>query len=429
MKEFVKNKKLIKQILFTLLILAVYRFGCVLTISGIDTQAASSMMNENIFGIMNMLGGGALSKMSVFALGVSPYITAGIVIQLLSMDVIPYLKEQTQNGQVGRLKLEKITRDLAAVIAFFQALSIIYGLDSQYGIFRNGGSFDYFYTAMIMATGSMILVWLGDRITAHGIGNGISVLICAGVVSNIPSNLIQTWKILTGEATSGQLVNGVGIFVMCIALYILIILGVVIMDLATRRIPIQYPSSSAQSSAMNFIPFKINSSGVIPVIFASSVMSFVQLVVGLINKEAGVKVNGWLYLGRPLGLCIYVVLIVYFAYFYTMELMNPDDIAGRLSRQQAFIPGIRPGEETKIYLKKVLYRVTFFGTLMLIVIAVLPYVLPMYTSIPASMSLGGTGIIVVVGVAMEILNAIRTEMEVKNYSNYSAGWKRMTSKI
>ena len=415
MKELLKNKKLIKKILFTVLILAVYRIGCVFTLPGIAVGNINSFGSSSIFSLMNMLGGGALERMSVFALGVGPYITAGIIIQLLSMDVIPYLSDLTKDGQKGRMKIEKITRCLTLVLAFLQSFSITYGFDKQYGILTSANFSDYLFIATVMTGGSCILLWLADRITANGIGNGVSMLIFAGIVSNIPASFAQTWAILITGAEAGQRFNGVLIFALSVLLYLVIIVGVVVMQLAVRKLPIQYSMNIGTTNNVSFLPFKVNSASVLPVIFASSIMSAPQIILSFINQNAYLAVSNFLSLQKPIGLIIYSVLIVFFTFFYVELQMDPKEIAKNLQSQQAYIPGIRPGNETAVYLKKVLYRITFFGATGLLIIALLPYVLPTFTAIPSSMSIGGTGIIIVVGVAIETIDQIAADMKSKSY--------------
>ena len=416
------TKENIKKILFTLAILFIYRIGSAITVTGVNTEYLKySIGNSSPLTMMNMLGGGALERMSVFALGVGPYITAGIIIQLLSMDVVPYLTDAAKEGSKGRQKIENITRYLAIFLALVQSISTVYGFDKQYGILEATGFINYLYVAIILTAGTQLLVWLGDRISVHGIGNGISLIIFAGIVANIPSNFIQTFNVLVGagEAQS-QVFQGVLQFVLYCILYLVIIVGVVIMQLAVRKIPIQYSKGVTTTSSNNtsFLPFKINSASVIPVIFAGSVISAPQIILSFINYEAYQKLSNFLSFNKPSGLIIYGVLIVLFTFFYTNLQLDPEEISKNLQKQSANIIGIRPGSETKTYLKKVLNRITVFGALALLFIAVLPHLITMFTSIPQSAALGGTGIIIAVGVAMEVMNQLKSDSMAKNYGEF-----------
>ena len=420
MKEVLTNKKILKRILYTFLLLAVYRIGTSITIPGINRITLAMLSGNSVFSLMNMLGGGALERMSIFALGVGPYITAGIIVELLSMDVIPYLSELRKDGLKGRQQIEKITSYLGLVLALVQSISITYGFDRQYGILMSNKISDYIFTAIVLTAGYHILLWIGDRISAIGVGNGISLLIFAGIVANIPSSFAQTWSILVTGTEAGSTFNGVLIFALSVLLYLAIIIGVVIMQLAVRKIPIQYSSNIGTTSNMNYLPLKVNSASVLPVIFASSVMTAPQIILSFINQEAYNKVSNFLSLQKPVGLIIYAALIVLFTFFYVSLQMDPKEMAKNLAAQQAYIPGVRPGSETITYIKKVICRINFFGASGLLVIAMLPHILPALTPIPSSMAIGGTGIIIVVGVAIETIDQIIAAAQTKTYKNYAS---------
>jgi preprotein translocase subunit SecY len=370
--------------------------------------------------MMNLLGGGALQKLSVFAMGVTPYITASIIIQLLSMDVIPALTEMTKSGQTGRMKLEKITRDLGVVLSFVQAYSLVYGFDKQYAILESSKFSTYLYTATVLTAGTMFLLWIGDRISTKGIGNGVSIIIFAGIVANLPSEFSQVYSVLVGGSTQGAVFSGILEFCLFILMYLVIIIFVVIMQLATRKIPIQYTSSSANRGGndITYLPFKINSASVIPVIFAQSIMVAPQIILSFVNQSAYTKLSTFLSLQKPIGLTIYAVLTILFTFFYTDLQVDPDKIAENLGKSGAYIPGIRPGSETKQYIHKVLNRITVLGAAGLTIIAVIPYLLPMFTSLPSTVSVGGTGIIIVVGVAMETVAQLKGQLTQKQYHGF-----------
>ena len=417
-----KNKEIRKKILFTLAMLLIYRIGSAIPVPGVDSAKLSAQIADNsILSMMNLLGGGAFERMSVFALGVTPYITSSIIIQLLSMDVVPALTEMAKSGQTGRTQMDRITRYLAVVLAFVQAISMVYAFDRQYNILSTSGLSTYLFTATLLTAGTQFLIWLGDRISMFGIGNGISIIIFAGIVSNMPAQFVQVWNIFVGGAEAGAMFSGVLEFVLYVILYLVIIVGVVIMETAVRKIPIQYTSSSNTrgNGDITYLPFKINSASVIPVIFASSIMTAPQIILSFFNQEAYQKLSSILSVQRPLGLIIYAVLTFLFTFFYTDLQVDPDKIAENLAKSGAYIPGIRPGVETKTYLRKVLNRITVLGATFLTVIAVIPYLLPMVIkSLPSSVSLGGTGIIIVVGVAMETMSQLKGQLTQKQYHGF-----------
>lgn len=416
-----KNKEIRNKILFTLAMLLIYRVGSAIPVPGVDaTKLASQISDNSVLSMMNLLGGGALERLSVFAMGVTPYITASIIIQLLSMDVIPALTEMTKSGQTGRMKTEKITRYLGVVLSFVQAYSLVYGFDKQYSVLANSSLSGYLYTATVLTAGTMFLIWLGDRISMKGIGNGLSIIIFAGIVSNMPSQFVQVWNVLAGGTTQGELFNGILQFALFVLLYIIIIVFVVVMETAVRKIPIQYTNSSSytRGNDVTFLPLKINSASVIPVIFAQSIMTAPQIVISFFNQDLYKTLQTYLSLSSTTGLILYAVLTFLFTFFYTDLQVDPDQVADNLSKSGAYIPGIRPGNETKTYLHKVLNRITVLGAIALVIVATLPYILPMFTSLPSSISIGGTGIIIVVGVAMETIAQLKGQLTTKAYHGF-----------
>ncbi len=416
-----KNKETRNRILFTLCMLLIYRVGSAIPVPGVDATALGTQIADNsILSIMNMIGGGALERLSVFAMGVSPYITASIIIQLLSMDVIPALTEMAKSGQSGRMQMDKITRYLGVVLSFVQAYSLVYGFDKQYGILETPSLSGYLYTATVMTAGTMFLIWLGDRISTKGIGNGLSIIIFAGIVSNMPASFVQVYNILAGGTSQSELFNGILQFILYCLLYLAIVIFVIIMETAVRKIPIQYTNSSNLRGGgdITYLPFKINSASVIPVIFAQSIMTAPQIVISFFNTDLYNKLSSFLSFTSWTGLTIYAVLTVLFTFFYTDLQVDPDKIAENLGKSGAYIPGIRPGTETRTYLRKVLNRITVLGAFALMIVAIIPYLLPMFTSLPASTAIGGTGIIIVVGVAMETYAQLKGQLTAKQYKGF-----------
>ena len=422
-----KNKEIRKKILFTLAMLFIYRLGAAIPAPRVNSLAISAaIMDNSILSMMNLLGGGALERLSIFALGVGPYITASIIIQLLSMDVIPSLTEMSKSGQTGKMKLDKITRYLAVVLAMVQGGTMIWAFDNGAfngisGIIENGNLAVYLYIATVLTAGTLFLLWIGDRISQFGIGNGVSMIIFSGIVANIPFNFVQVYKTFVDSSSNTAMFNGILTFIAYIAMYILIIVLVVFMQLAERKIPIQYTSSSLQRGKqdMNFLPLKINSASVVPVIFASAIMTAPVTIANFFPPNTfTVFLGDVLNLQKPMGLCIYAVLIVFFTFFYTNLQVDPQKIADDLGKSGTYIPGIRPGNETKEYVSKVLNRITVLGACFLLFIALIPYLLTMFTTLPASVSIGGTGIIIVVGVAMETMTALKGQLTQKKYRGF-----------
>lgn len=416
-KKIFTNKETRKKVFYTLAMLLVYRFGASLPAPNIN-QSALVGVDLGFLDMLNLLGGGAIQQFSVFALGVGPYITASIVIQLLAMDVIPYLSDLQKEGQNGKMKLDKITRYLAVILAFVQSISMIYVFDKSYNVLLNNSTANYFYTSIVMTAGTMFLLWIGDRISKNGIGNGTSLIIFAGIVSSLPNTFASAYASLVGTSAS---ITGVLEFIGFIAVYIVIILLVIFMNQAERRIPIQYTSSSLvqRKSEKNYLPLKINSASVIPVIFASSIMTAPVTIMSFVNQgDFFNKMRDFLSLQSLTGLLIYTVLIIFFTFFYTHLTVDPGKVADNLAKNGTYVTSIRPGEATKKYITTVLNRITVLGTLFLLFVALLPHIVPMVTSLPASISLGGTGLIIVVGVALETMKSLESQVNQKQYKGF-----------
>lgn len=426
LKGMLKNKEIRKRILFTLAMLFIFRFGTAITVPGVDTkELVAGLQDNSLFAMINLLGGGGLEQLSIFALGVGPYITASIIIQLLSMDVIPALTELSKGGATGRKQIDKYTRYLAVVLGFFQASTMVYGFSKQYStLIVNGSSVSsILYIATILTAGSMFLLWIGDRISMKGIGNGVSMLIAAGIIARLPHQFSSAWQTMVDTSSSSATFNGILMFALYIIAYLFIIIFVVWMQTAERKIPIQYTSSTvaARKKDMTYLPLKINSASVIPVIFASAIMVAPLQIIRMFTAADWVNtVEYFLGMRTPVSLVIYVILTIAFTFFYTHLQIDPEKIAENLGKSGTYIPGIRPGTETKQYINKVLNRITVLGSLGLSFVAVLPHALPLIPglNLPSSMGIGGTGIIIVVGVAMETVKQIEGRLTQKSYSSF-----------
>ena len=415
--DFFKNKEIRKKIYFTLAMLFIFRLGAAIPAPGIN-DTVINLADNSILGMMNLLGGGAIEQMSIFSLGVGPYITASIIIQLLSMDIIPALTEMAKSGKKGRQQMDRITRYLGVVMAFVQGYFIVQMLSQQYGIVNDPSPMKYMYIATIFTAGTMFLLWIGDQITAKGVGNGVSMIIFAGIVANMPNSFYTVYNVLLG---AGITTSGVISFIMYIVMFIAIIVLVVAMQMAERRIPIQYATSQTMNKTkgdLNHLPLKVNSASVIPVIFASALIQGPQILTSWINQDAYIWLRDFFDFSKPYVLVIYVVLIILFTFFYTNLTVDPHKIADDLAKQGTYVPGVRPGTETREYISKILNRITVLGAILLAFIAVLPYVISIVFNLPQGAAVGGTGIIIVVGVAMETTKTLKGQLTQKQYRGF-----------
>ena len=401
------NKDLRKRIYFTLMCLGLFCLGTTITIPW-----ASALYQElGFLEIFNLMSGGGLRSFSIFALGVSPYITASIITQLLQMDIIPYFKELKEEGYTGRQKINRITRYLGIIFAFIQGyiLTIVY--------MKGMSSLDILKTTVVMTAGTCFLLWLGDQVTTKGIGNGISLLIMAGIIQSMPSMFVTAFQSLV---TSGSYSTVIGslLFALFVMVYILIILGVVFIQLAERRVPIQYSNrtNSAYGAQTSYLPIKLNAAGVMPVIFASTLITIPTTIVNLIGNESAINfVNNYIVYTSPTGFLLYVVLILFFGYFYTFMEMNPEEMSKNLNKNGGYIPGVRPGADTTDYISKVIGRLTIVGSIFLVIIAGLPIIFSKFSGLPSSVTIGGTGLLIVVGVAIETYKQLESSLVSRSY--------------
>ena len=430
-----KNKDVRGRILFTLVILFIYVIGLLITVPGVDPINVGDAVGENdLLGIMNLLSGGALDTFSIFALGVSPYITASIIIQLLQLGVLPKLQELSEQGEAGKRKINDITRYVGLLLGAVQAYGIILTLDNQNAFDFSGMGMakwvSYVYVIAILLAGAMFVMWLSDQITTKGIGNGVSMIIFAGIVKSIPNNYSMVYEVLTNATAAGaEYFNGLLKFLAYVLYTLVLIIFVVFIESSTRKIPIQQSKatlSQANSNNMNFLPIKLNNSEVIPVIFAQAVLTAPVTILGFIDSSSETyenfqkifslteTVNGW-----PVALIIYIALIVVFSFMYAHIQIDPEKLSENLTKQGSYIPGIRSGSETRSYLSKVLNRVTFMGAWALALIATLPVVIPMIFPQLTGTTFGGTGLIICVGVALETTKQIQGYVAEKNYKTFN----------
>ena len=401
------NKDLRLRILFTLGALMIFVIGTGVQVPG----TADVTVNLGFLELINVMGGGALKQVSIFGLGVMPYITASIIVQLLQMDIFPYFSELKDEGPVGRQKLNQITRYMGIIFAFIEGFAFAYA-------FLGSGktTMDYMYVATILTAGTAFLLWLGDQVTQKGIGNGISLIILAGIVATMPSMFITAFKELI---TKGEFALWLGIllFVLFVIVYFLIIVGVIFVELAERKIPIQYANKSTSAYGnQSFMPIKVNTAGVMPVIFASSLLAIPATIAQLVKNEKFINfVNNYLTYTKPVGFIIFVALIFFFAYFYTYIQLKPEDLAKNLKENGGFIPGVRPGKDTEKYISNVLSKLTVIGGVFLVIIAGLPIIFSSLSGLSSTVTIGGTSLLIVVGVALETYKQLEGSLVSRNY--------------
>ena len=425
-----KNKQLRKKLLFTTLILIVVRFGSQLPIPEIDSAQISAYLKSTLgdsFSLLNSFTGGSFMQMSVFALSVTPYITSSIIMQLMTI-VIPALEEMQKDGEDGRKKIVAITRYLTVGLALMESTAMAVGFGRQ-GLLKEFNFVNAAIVVLTLTAGSTFLMWIGERITQNGVGNGISIVLMINILSSIPSDITGLFEMFVKGKT---LAHGALAALIIIAVILVTIVLVIVLNDATRKIPVQY-AKKVQGRKMvggqsTFIPLKVNTAGVIPVIFAQSIL---QIPI-IISQLTGYKGTGpWAYILRGLnssywckpselvysiGLIVYIVMVIFFAYFYTSITFNPLEIADNMKKQGGFIPGIRPGKPTSDYLNRILNYLIFIGACGLTIVCVLPYVFNGVFG--ASVSFGGTSLIIIVSVLLETLKQIESQMMVRNYKGF-----------
>lgn len=404
------NKDLKSRVLYTLGALFIFALGNAITVPGM------SAITENLgfLELLNAMSGGGLKQFSIFALGVMPYITASILLQVLQMDLmgITYFQELKEMGEEGRRKINQINRYLGIGFALIEGY--IYSIMFMG---KTATPLEYVEISLILTAGTAFLLYLGDQITNKGLGNGISLIIMAGIVNTMPRMMIEAFNALAINGSNTFL--GILSFVIFILLYIGIIVGVIYVQEAERRIPIQYSNRSAGTYKANtsFLPLRINSAGVMPVIFASAVLAIPTTLTYIIKNESfKLFVDKYLSTQTPVGFIVYILLIIAFTYGYTyLAAVNPEDISKNLNKQNGYIPGIRPGTETTKYVSKVLSRITFMGAIFIAIIAAIPIIFSWISDMPSIVTLGGTSILIVVGVLLETYKQLDSSVASRAY--------------
>ena len=414
LKIFSKDAKdLRKRILFTICVLGIYCLGTGITIVWATPWLSTLYGGLDFLGVFNLMSGGGFERFSIFGLGVTPYINASIVTQLLTMDIIPYFKELKEQGYVGRQKINRITRYLGIALAFVQAYVLTVFLLKVTDVSM------ILKITLIMTAGTSLLLWLGDQITNKGIGNGHSLLIMASIVLSLPSVFTGAYQAFIGAGTYTSWV-GVLFFIIYLIMYFLVIVGVVWISLAERKIRIQYANKtvSAYGAKESYLPLKINYAGVMPVIFASMLLTIPSIIVNIIGNQNAIDfVNNYIMYTSLSGFVIYIALIIFFSYFYTFMAMNPEEMSKDLNKSGAYIPGVRPGVETTKYISTVVSRLTLVGSLFIALLAGAPILISNLTGLSQSVAIGGTGILIVVGVAIETYKQIESGLVSRKFAH------------
>lgn len=424
--NIMKVEDLRKRIVFTLLVLIVYRIGAFIPVPNINTdilKLQDQASQGGVFGLLNTFSGGALFQFSIFAMGIMPYITASIIVQLLSMDVIPRFAQWAKEGEAGRKKLGQITRYGTIVLGIIQAFGLAIGFNRLYtGLVINPTFTTYALIAIVLTAGTAFLMWLGEQITENGIGNGISIIIFAGIVAAIPRGIQQIYQTQFVDAGGALFLNIVKV-VIIVLVVIALIAGVIFVQQGVRKIPVQYAKRVVGRKMFGgqstHIPLKVNAAGVIPVIFALSLLVFPPTIASFWR---GNPVADWIITNmsytHPLGMVLYVLLIIGFTYFYTFVQINPVQMADQMKKNGGYIPGIRPGKTTSAYLTRVMTRITLSGALFLAAISILPIVFGSLAGLPQSVQIGGTSLLIVIGVGLETMKQIESQLIKRHYKGF-----------
>ncbi|HDX9577399.1 TPA: preprotein translocase subunit SecY [Bacillus pseudomycoides] len=423
--NFMRVAEIRSKILFTLAMLIVFRIGTFIPVPHTNADVLKAQDQLNVLGILNTFGGGALKNFSIFAMGIMPYITASIIVQLLQMDVVPKFTEWSKQGEMGRRKLAQFTRYFTIVLAFIQAIGMSIGFNGMAGgrLILDPSWSTYLYIATVLTAGTAFLMWLGELITAKGVGNGISIIIFAGITAAIPNTINQVYAQQFQDAGDQLFIRIVKVGLILLAV-LAVIVGVIYIQQAVRKIPIQYAKrvtgNGGHTGAQNtHLPLKVNSAGVIPVIFAVSFLITPPTIAQFFPKH---EISQWIIknfnYSHPVGMIVYVALIIAFAYFYAFVQVNPEQMAENLNKQGGYVPGIRPGKNTEQYLTKILYRLTFVGAIFLAAIAILPVLFIKFANLPQSAQIGGTSLLIVVGVALETMKQLESQLVKRHYKGF-----------
>lgn len=423
MKNAFTVKEIRNKILFTLGVLIVFRLGTYITVPGINAKALQSVVSSGLISILNTFSGGGLTNYSILAMGVSPYITAQIVIQLLQMDIVPKYVEWSKQGEVGRRKLNQHTRILTIVLAFIQSIGVTAGFNflSSLNLVENPSIQTYVSIGLILTGGTMFTAWLGDMITDRGIGNGVSIIIMAGILARVPTGIQQIYQEQFGSAS--DLIQPLLYCGLLLVVILIIVTFVTFVEQAAYKIPIQYTRRMAGASDSSYLPLKINVAGVIPVIFASSFIATPQAILMVFtqnhSEDTWYKIMTNLFsMQTTAGMILYTVLIVGFTFFYAFVQVNPEKLAENLQKQGSYIPSVWPGRETQNYVSSLLIRLSSVGSLYLGLVSLIPLVSSNVWGLNESIGLGGTSLLIVVGVTIQTINQLNGMMMKQEYVGF-----------
>ena len=425
LKDAFKVKEIRSKIFFSIFILFVFRLGTHITVPGVDASRLQSISDLPFLNMLDLVSGSAMQRFSIFSMGVSPYITASIIIQLMQMDIVPKFVEWSKQGEVGRRKLNQATRYLTLVLGFVQSLALTAGFNmwTEYGFVPNPNAQTFILIGIILTTGTMVVTWLGEQITEKGIGNGVSMIIFAGIISRVPvdiKGLIEDYFI---NIESSRIWQSAIFMVVLVIAVLLIVTFVTFFQQAERKLPIQYTKRVVGAPTSSYLPLKVNAAGVIPVIFASSMITTPNAIIQAFGGSLGGK--PWFETIQTLfnyntvpGAILYTTLIVAFTFFYAFVQVNPEKLAENLQKQGSYIPSVRPGKGTEDYVSGVLMRLSTVGALYLGLVAILPIIAQMLWNLPESIGLGGTSLLIVVGVALETAKQLEGLMLKRQYTGF-----------
>lgn len=418
-----KEKDIRKKLFFTLGILIVYRIGAYITVPGINPKALTEVANSGLGSILNMFSGGGLTNYSLFAMGVSPYVTAQIVVQLLQMDIVPRFVEWSKQGEVGRRHLNQVTRYLTIILAFAQSIGITAGFNqlSQVQLVKTPDIRTYLMIGMILTIGTMFAVWLGEMITQYGLGQGVSMLIFAGIIARVPAGIYQLIK--ENILQNSNKAQGLSLFVGLLLLLIIAISFVTWFNQAIRKIPMQYTHRSVGSGSSSYLPLKVNVAGVIPVIFASSLLVTPQTILQAFAGKFGgqgwyTTATTWFSMQTLQGGLLYTLLIVLFTFFYAFVQVNPEKVAENLQKQASYIVGVRPGHDTEKWMSGLLMRLSSVGSIFLGAIALAPILATHLFGLDSNLGMSGTSLLIVIGVAIDLIRQLEGLMMKKAYVGF-----------
>lgn len=414
-----------RKVFFTLLMLVVFRIGSFVPVPNINVELLKQSTN-NLLGFLNTFSGGALQNFSVLAMGIMPYITASIIMQLLSMDVVPKFTQWAKEGEVGRRKIAQVTRYGTVILGLIQAAGLTFGFNRMYpGLVMDESAGSYALIAITLTAGTAFLMWMGEQITEKGIGNGISIIILAGIIAAIPNGIQTIYSTLFVNA-AGQIFFSIMKALLILLAIVVIIVGVIYMHQGIRKIPVQYAKRvvgrKMYGGQSTHIPLKVNSAGVIPVIFAISLVIFPATIASFWADASGQGIANWIYqhfqVSSPLGMTLYAILILGFTYFYTFVQINPVQMAENMRKNGGYIPGIRPGKNTEVYITRTLNRLTLAGALFLCAISVLPFIFSALAGLPQQIYIGGTSLLIVIGVALDTMKQIESQLIKRHYKGF-----------